>query len=88
MIHTVTQSNLGTDLFGLHTPSQSIIEGSQGRDSSRAGPRSSGVVLTGLLSVARTVCFLIPPRTVYPSLALSTGVGGGVVEARPSHIKN
>ena len=56
-----------------------IIKGSQDRNSHRAGTwrqelmqRPGRVLLTGLLPLACSACFLIEPRTTSPGMALPT----------------
>jgi hypothetical protein len=54
-----------------------ITKGSQDRNSSRSGSRSwcrghGGMLLTGLLPLACSACFLIEPRTTSPGMAPPT----------------
>jgi hypothetical protein len=54
-----------------------LTKGSQGRNSHRTGSRSwcrghGGMLLTGLLSLACSVCFFIKPKTTSPGMAPPT----------------
>lgn len=65
--------------FAHLSRSQSVVEGSQGRGSGRAGtgrPKLTGddwgILLTDMLAMACSVCLFIPPKTSCPAEAPPT----------------
>ena len=72
-----SQKQVGKKVWLTILYPQFITEGSQNRNSSRAGTLEAesdaeAMLLTSLLSMAHTICFLIESRTTCPRVVPST----------------